>query len=179
MLKQAKTLVKARLENFRIEMKSVLYDLPIGIITLAQTQVTFESHEKIEQQNNVNVVAEVGDLRIETRPSEKVCGSYYVILGLAPNQTKSLLTVYYYKGEAVENAEIDEFDKKKCDACALVDISPMRFVYIQAPDTYRISNVWNSRHTVECLSCVALEKSIGILSPLHSSFSCTVTRLII
>ena len=78
---------------------------------------------------------------------KKICGSYYVILGLAQNQTKSLLTVSYYKGEAVENAEIDEFDKKKCDACALVDISPMRFVYIQAPDTYRISNVWNSRHS--------------------------------
>ena len=52
-------------------MNSVLDDLPIGIIILAQTKVTFESHEKIEQQNNANIVAEVGDLRIETRLVKK------------------------------------------------------------------------------------------------------------
>lgn len=123
----SRIVLKAQLGKISFALNSAKDDLPLCILTMAKTDLNVDM-----LKDDLHAIIDVGDLRIETCPGEKVIPNYHTMLGLAPNESSSLLTVKYFKGGNVALSGLDDADKKKCDACAEVELSPMRFVFIQA-----------------------------------------------
>jgi len=123
----SRLVLKAKLGTIAFALNSAKDDLPLCILTMAKTDLNVDM-----MKDDLQAIVDVGDLRMETCPGEQVLPNYHTMIGLAPNESSSLLTVKYSKGSTVALSGLDDADKIKCDACAEVELSPMRFVFIQA-----------------------------------------------
>jgi len=126
----APTTIKATMKKLQLSLNSAKDDLPLFVLTMANSKLNTLSSQT--ESRNLEATFSVGNIRIQT-PTGRTYENYNTIIGLAPNQTSSLLTVKYYKGKkAIESSRLSEADKKCYEAFAEVELSPMRIVYIQA-----------------------------------------------
>ncbi len=123
--------ILAEMENFEISLNSAQDDLPLFTMTMSGSKVNYHSLEGSNENSEISLV--VGDFRMESISSGKILRSYRTILGLAPSVSTSLLTVKYSKGaNAVGSSNVGGADTAKCEACAEIVLSPMRFVHIHS-----------------------------------------------
>lgn len=121
--------ILAEMENFEISLNSAQDDLPLFTMTMSGSKVNYHSLEGSNENSEISLV--VGDFRMETSSSHNILPMYRTILGLAPSVSTSLLTVKYSKGaNAVGSSNVGGADRSKCEACAEIVLSPMRFVHI-------------------------------------------------
>ena len=124
------TNIKASLKKFELSLNSAKDDMPLFILTMANSNL--HVHSTDVDDGNLEVKFGVGNIRIQT-PSGRTNANYNTIIGLAPKQASSLLSVNYLKGkQAITKAVLSNADKNKYEAYAEVEFSPMRVVYIQA-----------------------------------------------
>jgi hypothetical protein len=123
--------ILAEMENFEVSLNSAQDDLPLFTMTMSGSKVNYHSLEGNNENSEISLV--VGDFRMETVSSGKTLQTYRTILGLSPSVSTSLLTVRYSKGSiAVSSCNVGGADKTKCEACAEIVLSPMRFVHIHS-----------------------------------------------
>eukprot|EP00970_Alexandrium_tamarense_P018299 scaffold13326_cov204-Alexandrium_tamarense.AAC.32 len=116
------------LKSFELALRSEQDDLPLFTLTMSDSKI---NHIGI-QDGSAEMNFSLGDFKLETPDVGRTLTPYRTILGLAPEITTSLLTVKYCAGEiSVQSCNVDGVDKSKCEACAVVILSPMRFVYLQ------------------------------------------------
>jgi len=123
--------ILAEMESFEISLNSAKDDLPLFTLTMSGSKVNHHSLEGDDANSEMSLV--VGDFRLETSTFGRTCETYRAILGLAPGASTSLLTIRYGKGaDAVRSCNVGGADKLKCEACAEIILSPMRFVHIHS-----------------------------------------------
>ena len=126
------TLVKAELKSFEITLDSSNDDEALFVLTMSDTKVQMLSSQ-LGGDSNTMVSMGLGDLRIGIPETNGKSCIYRTMLGLASDQSTSLLSVNFSMGaEAVQALGLEGVDSSKCDMCAEVTLSPMQFVYIQA-----------------------------------------------
>jgi vacuolar protein sorting-associated protein 13A/C len=119
------------MESFEISLNSAVDDLPLFTLTMSGSRVNHHSLEGNDRNSEMSLV--VGDFRMESCSFGRTLESYRTILGLAPSASTSLLSVKYSKGaNAVRSCNVGDADKSKCEACAEIVLSPMRFVHIHS-----------------------------------------------
>jgi hypothetical protein len=125
------TVIKAEMKSLQIILDSARDDEPLFTLTMADAKSTFLSLQ--DNANSMKVDLALDDVRIETPSTGRTNESYNTLLGLAPEHSSSLLSVQYFVGgTAVASFPAEGADVSKCNACAKVELSPMRFVHIQA-----------------------------------------------
>jgi vacuolar protein sorting-associated protein 13A/C len=123
------TLIRATLDNFEVSLNSARDDLPLFVLAMSRTELSLVS----SSDQNMKLSLDLGDLSVSTPAIGRTDPQYRTILGLAPGRSKSLLSVLYCVGSrAMETLDLDGLDLKEYEACAEVELSPMRMVYIQA-----------------------------------------------
>ena len=122
--------LNARMESFAVNFQSAKDDLNLFSVTMSRAMIDVVLDSSDE---SFTAVLELGDFRTETSPNCRTLPLYRTILGLAPNQSSSLLTVRYYKGAAsILASGMKDVNPAQQEACAEVDLSPMRFIHIHA-----------------------------------------------
>ncbi|KAL7555198.1 hypothetical protein ACHAWF_018915 [Thalassiosira exigua] len=135
--------ILAEMDTFEVSLNSAKDDLPLFTLTMSGTKVNHHSVEGDDANSEMSLVVGdfrmesaslvVGDFRMESASFGKTLESYRTILGLAPGASTSLLTIKYSKGtDAVRACNVGGADKLKCEACAEIVLSPMRFVHIHS-----------------------------------------------
>ena len=123
--------LNAKMEAFNVCLNSARDDLPLFQMTMSNTNVNIHSYKASE--DNMMATVAVGDFRLEVPKTTKVCAEYCTILGLAPNHSSSLLQLQYGKGPlALKCCTLENFDSKVAEMFIVVNLSPMRFVHVQA-----------------------------------------------
>ncbi len=123
--------ILAEMETFEIALNSAKDDLPLFTLTMSDSKINRHSLEGDDENSEMSLV--VGDFRMQSPSFGRTLDSYRTLLGLAPSVATSLLTVKYSKGiHAVRSCNVGGADKSKCEACAEVILSPMRFVHIHS-----------------------------------------------
>lgn len=124
--------ISAKLNKLEIILDSAKDDAPLFHLTMSDTSMKMLlSH--YEDQDSKLLSLGLGDVRIATPETSRTDPSYRALLGLAPEQTESLLSVTFSMGEeAVHACGMENVDPRKCDMCGEITLSPMRLVYIQA-----------------------------------------------
>jgi vacuolar protein sorting-associated protein 13A/C len=123
--------ILAEMQSFEISLNSAVDDLPLFTLTMSDSRVNQHSQEGNDKNSEMSLI--VGDFRMESCSFGRTLESYRTILGLAPSVSTSLLTVKYSKGSnAVRSCNVGDADKSACEACAEIDLSPMRFVHIHS-----------------------------------------------
>ena len=126
-------LLNARMKSLEINLNSAKDDLPLFLLAMAGSQVKAKLCSGNKSHSGLLMSGVVDDFRMETASCGQVRTEYKTILGLAPNQTTSLLKVEYGKGSiGLRENIIENIDHEKCEAVAKYVLSPMRFVYIHA-----------------------------------------------
>ena len=124
----SRTKIAAHMESLELYLHSVRDDYPLFIMTVANSNVDIISSKGTESELNAQL--SLGDLRMTTSDTGRTLPSYRSLIGLAPEQSKSLLTLKYVVGhKSISKLGLnpDEYE-----ACADIELSPMRIVYIQA-----------------------------------------------
>ena len=124
---ERKLMINLSMKSLTLTLNSAQDDLPIYLLTMANTLIDLETFYE-----DMSIIMKLGDLRIETQPMDMVCSSYRTILGLAENQTASLLIVKYFKGCFIKKSDFHHEQLENCDAVASIELSPMHIIYIQA-----------------------------------------------
>lgn len=123
--------ILAQMNEFEISLNSAKDDLPLFTLIMSGSKVNHHSLEG--DDDNSEMTFTLGDFRMVTPDYSNTLEPYRVILGLAPSVATSLLTVRYCKGaNAVRSCNVGGADKQKCEACAEIVLSPMRFVHVHA-----------------------------------------------
>ena len=123
-------IINAKMKNFQIFLNSAKDDMPLFIMTMADTDVDFRM---ASNDDNMSIGFVVGDIRVETPATGRTLDIYRTILGLAPSQSTSLLKVKYGKGDRViQTCTLEGFDPDQFSAFAEVELSPMRFVHVHS-----------------------------------------------
>ena len=127
--------VRARMNSLSVSLNSAIDDLPLYILKMAGAEgnasVSYLVADPTNQEIDASII--VGDIKMETSATGRALDDYTAIIGLAPTHSTSLLTVQYKQGkESMASCNLDGFDKERCFSFAEIDISPVRFVYIQA-----------------------------------------------
>mmetsp|Transcript_10115 Transcript_10115/g.22639 ORF Transcript_10115/g.22639 Transcript_10115/m.22639 type:complete len:3425 (-) Transcript_10115:94-10368(-) len=127
--------VRARMNSLSVSLNSAIDDLPLYVLKMAGAEgnasVSYLVADPTDQEIDASVI--VGDIKMETSATGRALNDYTAIIGLAPTHSTSLLTVQYKQGkESMASCGLDGFDKEKYFSYAEIDISPVRFVYIQA-----------------------------------------------
>jgi hypothetical protein len=123
--------IKAEMESLDIYLNSARDDYPLYILTMASAQINILSSEGAGQDMNASLV--LGDLRLKTPERGTTLPVYRSLIGLAPGHSESLLTVNYCVGKkAIATLGLESIDMSKLEACAEVDLSPMRIAYIHS-----------------------------------------------
>jgi len=126
---QRKFLVNAKMTSFSVSLNSATDDLPVFLLTMSSASLSLMSSPGDE----VGLSLTLDDVNIATPEMGRTKPIYRTILGLAPDQTESLLSVRYGSGDgAIGSMHLQEVKLSDFEACALVELSPMRLVYIQA-----------------------------------------------
>jgi hypothetical protein len=122
-------LVRAEMESLSIVLNSARDDRPLFTLTMSASSVHMLSGAK--DARRLNLV--LGDIKVVTPETSRTNSLYRTILGLAPEQSESLLTIEYREGEkAMESRPLEGVDTAECEAYADIMMSPMRIVYIHA-----------------------------------------------
>jgi len=130
--KRSSMFISAELKTLEITLDSAKDDLPLFNLTMSDTSMKMLSSQ-YEGESSMLLALGLGDVRITTPETSRTDPSYRTLLGLAPQQTASLLSVSYSMGEeAVQACGMANVDPSKCDMCGEITLSPMRLVYIQA-----------------------------------------------
>ena len=126
-------LLNARMKSLEINLNSAKDDLPLFLLTMAGSQVKVKFCSGNSSHSGLLMSGVIDDFRMETASCGHVRTEYKTILGLAPNQTTSLLKVLYGKGSiGLRENIVENIDHEKCEAVAKYVLSPMRFVYFHA-----------------------------------------------
>ena len=132
LMKRTSMFISAKMKEFEITLDSAKDDMPLFNLTMSDTIMNMLT-SRIEDESSTLVSLELGDIRIATPETSRIDPSYRTLLGIAPGQTESLLSVNFSMGEeAVHACGIEKVDLSKCDMCGEITLSPMRLVYIQA-----------------------------------------------
>ena len=125
-------LLNVQLQHFEISLNSVRDDLPLFILSMSGTRVSVLSQFHMEQ--NILATLELGDVKVTTPDISSTRTMYKTLLGLVPSHSASLLSIQYIMGNTSPDSAIvgENFDRTMCGAYATVELSPVRFVYIQA-----------------------------------------------
>ena len=122
--------ILAQMETFEMSLNSAKDDLPLFTLAMSDSKVNQHTFEGDDDNSFLSFA--LGDFRIETPSFGSTLESYRTILGVAPSTT-SLLTVKYCKGaHSVSLCDVKDLDKSKCEACAEIALSPMRYVHIHS-----------------------------------------------
>jgi len=123
--------ILAQMDMFEISLNSAKDDLPLFTLIMSGSKVNHHSLEG--NDDNSEMTFTLGDFRMVTPDYSNTLEPYQVLLGLAPSVATSLLTVRYCKGaNAVRSCNVGGADKQKCEACAEIVLSPMRFVHVHS-----------------------------------------------
>jgi hypothetical protein len=122
-------LIRATMDSFEISLNSARDDFPLFLLKMSRTMASLVS----SSDQTMKMSLSLGDLSVSTPHMGRTDPLYRTILGLAPGRSESLLSVTYCEGmEAMETMDLDNIDLNEYEACAQVELSPMRMVYIQA-----------------------------------------------
>lgn len=123
--------ILAQMNEFEISLNSAKDDLPLFTLIMSGSKVNHHSLEGDDDTSEMTFT--LGDFRMVTPDYTNTLEPYRVLLGLAPSVATSLLTVRYCKGaNAVRSCNVGGADKQKCEACAEIVLSPMRFVHVHS-----------------------------------------------
>ena len=122
-------LIMAEMESLGIILNSARDDLPLFTWTVSDTRVAL-----VPNREGQEISLSLGDLTIATPDNfGKTLPEYRTLLGLEHGTSGSLLTVKYFEGrESIESLNINLEQKEEYEAVAFVELSPMRFCYIQS-----------------------------------------------
>jgi hypothetical protein len=124
--------VRAQLESVELCLRSARDDLPLFTLTMSSANASYST----KSSDGTKVLrASLGNLSVTTPFMGETHAKYHTILGLSPGKSDSLLSICYIEGKAgLELVDDDSLKDQKDDlaAWALITISPMRMVYIQA-----------------------------------------------
>lgn len=121
--------INARMHRLDLNLNSALDDLPLFVLTVAETEVNM-----LSSPGTLQASLSLGDIRVRT-PEEmgRTLSSYRTLLGLAPGRTGSLLTVKYTQGKvAIDELNLEKGGNDLLEAFAEVELSPMRLCFIQS-----------------------------------------------
>jgi hypothetical protein len=122
-------LIRAAMDSFEISLNSATDDFPLFLLKMSRTEVSLVS----SSDQTMKMSLGLGDLSVSTPVMGRTDPLYRTILGLAPGKSESLLSVTYCTGmKAMETMDLENIDLNEYEACAQVELSPMRMVYIQA-----------------------------------------------
>lgn len=122
-------LLVAEMESFQVSLNSARDDLPVFIASMSSAEVSM-SLSNVASTKRVKLALD--EIRVSTPEIGNTLQMYRTILGLSPGQNDSLLTVYYGDGVEAASELIKEGTEGDYEACAVINVSPMRMVYIQA-----------------------------------------------
>jgi len=126
--KESLMLVKATMSSFEVSLNSVKDDLPLFLLAMSSTELSM-----LKSESRTELALVLDDIRISTPNMGRTDPQYRTILGLAPGREESLLTVKYCDGSgSTERLSIENVESDKYEAGAIIELSPMRLVYIQA-----------------------------------------------
>ncbi len=122
-------LIMAEMESLGIVLNSARDDLSLFTLTVSGTRASL-----VPRIDGQEISLSLGDLKVATPENAgKTLPEYRTLLGLEHGSSGSLLTVKYCEGqEAIETLDIELAEKENYEAVAIVDLSPMRFCYIQS-----------------------------------------------
>jgi len=122
-------LIMAKMESLDIILNSARDDLPLFTLTVSGTRLSI-----VPRSSGQEISLSLGDLRVATpEKAGKTLPFYRTLLGLESGSTGSLLTVKYCVGrEAIESLNLVLDDTEIFEAVADVELSPMRFCYVQS-----------------------------------------------
>ena len=124
--------ISAELKNLEITLDSAKDDQALFNLSMSDTRMKMLSSQR-KELSSMLLSLSLGDIRIVTPEKSRTNPSYRTLLGLAPKQAASLLSVTYSMGdEAVQACGMENIDPSRCAMCGEVTLSPMRLVYIQA-----------------------------------------------
>jgi hypothetical protein len=128
---KGRMVVKARMERLDINLNSALDDHPLFVLTMSRAQVNIEPSKSDDEGMTAALV--LGDLRMRTPDMGRTLPAYRTLIGLAPGRSDSLLTIKYCVGaSSIATMSVPTIDTSRLEACAEVELSPMRIVYIHA-----------------------------------------------
>ena len=122
--------ILAEMESLDIYLNSARDDYPLFVLTMSNAKVELSS----SPNQNMEALFVLGDVRMAT-PADmgSTLPAYRTLIGLAPGHSDSLLTVKYCVGDdAIERLGLPNPERRTLEACAEVELSPMRMVYIQS-----------------------------------------------
>jgi vacuolar protein sorting-associated protein 13A/C len=122
-------LIMAEMESLGVVLNSARDDLPLFTLTVSGTRLSI-----VPRAAGQEISLSLGDLRIATpENSGKTLLDYRTLLGLEHGSSGSLLTIKYCEGrEAIETLDLELAEIENFEAVAVVELSPMRFCYIQS-----------------------------------------------
>ena len=121
----------AEMKSLVITLNSARDDLPLFILTMTKSKLVYQKSDSNEQ--DLFMSFSLGDFRLETSDEAQTKKDYQSILGLAPNQSSSLLEIEYGERECLNTLGVlNEVNRESCQAYARIILSPMKFVYLHA-----------------------------------------------
>jgi len=122
-------LIVAEMESLGIILNSARDDLPLFALTVSSTRVSM-----VPRAAGQEISLSLGDLRISTpEKTGRTLPLYRTLLGIEDDSVGSLLTVKYCEGrQAIETLEHDLPNVENLEAVADVELSAMRFCFIQS-----------------------------------------------
>ncbi len=121
----------AEMKSLVITLNSARDDLPLFILTMTQSKLVYQKSDSDKQ--DLFMSFSLGDFRLETSDETQTIKDYQSILGLAPNQSSSLLEIEYGERECLDAIGVlNEVNRESCQAYARIILSPMKFVYLHA-----------------------------------------------
>jgi hypothetical protein len=124
------------MESVDVCFRSARDDLPIFTLTMSSADASFVT----KTNDGMIMRATLGNFTVTTPQMGRTHEQYHTLLGLAPGKSNGLLSICYIQGKTAMSAVNDDNLLKNVrtdtsndlGAWALVTISPMRMVYIQA-----------------------------------------------
>lgn len=129
---KGRLLINAKMESLDIYLQSARDDYPLFVLTVSQAEIGILQCP--EEEERMECLLKLGDLRVTT-PGDmgRTLPSYRTLLGLAPSQSKSLLTVRYYHGHgAIDSLDVKSSRGNNVEVYADFELSPMCAFYIQS-----------------------------------------------
>jgi hypothetical protein len=121
-------LVRAEMEKFHLCLRSAKDDLPLFLVEMATTHLNM-----MTSGGDMSLTFVVDDVRLATPDLGITLPLYRTILGLSTGTSGSLLSVNYCNGHrAMLDQSVNDFDMSGYTSYAQIELSHMRFVYLQA-----------------------------------------------
>lgn len=169
-------LIMAEMESLGIILNSARDDLPLYTLTVSDTRVAL-----VPNLTGQEISLSLGDLRIATPENlGKTLPEYRTLLGLEHGTSGSLLTVKYFEGrQSIEGLNIELEQKEEYEAVAFVELSPMRFCYIQSQVMtlvgYMTDGILGALTAQTAISAAEAAKDFANSVSAHSYFSIRAT----